>query len=356
MHFSSVGTTVEIRQCRWFEDGSFEVLIFGKQRFCLRERCVDVEGAPCAKVQIIHENFPMRTPRNAFGQLASVPNCWNCSSSRRVPPDASDAEYLCIQDDNLDDNDSDCLSETSFENDLSPAELAMHQSAIRSYKKNGRSNGSTISEISNLVCELGHTLRTCTCDSGGSSDQRYIGKSIDGCVGIYNKYQSVLESKSGSTEGWKMLVAGETKWSRRAPRAFWPHWVYRMFDSYFLAPRATVMWKQIIGDPSMDDFAKKPGLLSFNIASKIPVSDSLKQELLEIDGVSYRLRREIQLLECLDRVCCKSCQVWRRVIEAKYGRSDNGGRPTRTNQSHMGVVCGGVFKLHKMSFLVELIM
>ncbi|KAF5175210.1 cereblon [Thalictrum thalictroides] len=305
MHISSVGTTVEIRQCRQFEDGSFDVFTIGKQRFHLQERWVDGDGAPCAEVQIIQEDFPMRTPRNAFGQLASVPNFWNCRSSRQVPPDASHVEYISIQDN----NDSDCLSESSFENDLSPAELALHQFAIRSCKKNARSNESISSEGFRLVCEFDQkSRRSCTCDTGGSSDHKYIGKSINNCVGTDNKYQSVLESKFDNNEGWKMLVAGESKWSRRAPRAFWPHWVYRMYDSYFLAQRATVMWKQIIGNPSMDDFAKKPDLLSFSIASKIPVSDSLKQELLEIDGISYRLRREIQLLECLDRVCCKTCQ------------------------------------------------
>ncbi|RID47850.1 hypothetical protein BRARA_I04412 [Brassica rapa] len=41
---------------------------------------------------------------------------------------------------------------------------------------------------------------------------------------------------------------------------------------------------------------------------KIPVSESIRQELLEIDGVSYRLQREIELLESFDRVRCKHCQ------------------------------------------------
>lgn len=60
----------------------------------------------------------------------------------------------------------------------------------------------------------------------------------------------------------------------------------------------------------------KPDILSFSIASKIPVSESIRQELLEIDGVSYRLQREIELLESFDRVRCKHCQV-------KYGWSSS---------------------------------
>ena len=59
----------------------------------------------------------------------------------------------------------------------------------------------------------------------------------------------------------------------------------------------------------MDGFVKKPDLLSFYIASKIPISEPTRQELLEIDGISYRLRREIELLERLDRIRCKICQV-----------------------------------------------
>lgn len=71
------------------------------------------------------------------------------------------------------------------------------------------------------------------------------------------------------------------------------------------------MWKKIVKAPSMDGLVKKPDLLSFHIASKIPVSESTRQELLEIDGISYRLRREIELLENFDRVRCKTCQVIR---------------------------------------------
>lgn len=72
---------------------------------------------------------------------------------------------------------------------------------------------------------------------------------------------------------------------------------------------AADMWKQIIGYPDIEGFIRKPDFLSFFIASKIPVSDSIKQELLEIDGIAYRLRREIQLLEQFDRVRCKHCLV-----------------------------------------------
>lgn len=69
------------------------------------------------------------------------------------------------------------------------------------------------------------------------------------------------------------------------------------------------MWKQIVGVPSMDSLVKKPDVLSFHIASKIPVSESTRQELLDIDGITYRLRREIELLDSIDLVRCRICQV-----------------------------------------------
>lgn len=72
---------------------------------------------------------------------------------------------------------------------------------------------------------------------------------------------------------------------------------------------AADLWKQIIRMPSMDNLVTKPDLLSFHMASKLPMSEATRQELLEIDGVSYRLRREIQLLKSFDLIRCKTCQV-----------------------------------------------
>lgn len=68
-------------------------------------------------------------------------------------------------------------------------------------------------------------------------------------------------------------------------------------------------WKQVVKAPNMDIFVMKPDLLSFHIASKIPISDTARQELLEIDGTTYRLRKEIELLESFDKIRCKTCQV-----------------------------------------------
>lgn len=69
------------------------------------------------------------------------------------------------------------------------------------------------------------------------------------------------------------------------------------------------LWRQIIANPSMDDHVRKPDILSFHIGSKLPVSESVRQKLLEIDGVSYRLQKEIQLLKAFNHIKCRNCQV-----------------------------------------------
>lgn len=69
------------------------------------------------------------------------------------------------------------------------------------------------------------------------------------------------------------------------------------------------MWRQMIDQPWTADGNITPELVSFYIASNMPVQDSTKQELLQTDNLVYRLRREIQLLESLERLCCKSCKV-----------------------------------------------
>jgi len=69
------------------------------------------------------------------------------------------------------------------------------------------------------------------------------------------------------------------------------------------------LWRQIIAKPNMDNHIRKPDILSFHIGSKLPVSESVRQKLLEIDGISYRLQKEIQLLKAFNLIKCRNCQV-----------------------------------------------
>ncbi|KAJ4957686.1 hypothetical protein NE237_024797 [Protea cynaroides] len=301
LKLSSIGTTAEIRKYLRLEDGSLNVVTRGQQRFRLRRTWIDVDGVPHAEIQIIQEDVPLRTPREAFGQTASVSNLWSRCISCPVRPDVSRAkQHGC----GYERNDSESMSETSFENDLSPAEMRMHQSAIDSCREHDRIDGMTSSEDDESECEHGSWWwRYRADDSGRSTHSMIEGGSFNNSTGLGLENQFIV------SKGKKERGRAEIKRLHGPPRSFWPHWVYQMYDSYFLARRVADMWRQIVGVPSMDDLVKKPDLLSFCIASKIPVSESTRQELLEIDGVSYRLRREIELLERFDRVRCKTCQT-----------------------------------------------
>ncbi|KAI3933643.1 hypothetical protein MKW92_039057 [Papaver armeniacum] len=292
---AKVGTTAEIRQCRRLEDGSLNVVTRGQQRFHIRRTWIDVEGAPCAEIQIIQEDLPLRTPRDAFGQLASVSNTYRLSQSAPLASHASKYGH------GTEDNDSETMSEASFGSDLSPAELRLHQSLIASTSSQGydRLNELTNNDSESERYEHGYQLELSSLDEPAGTS--------------HHSMLELTEKASDGVGSMNQSFAGKQAWApsskQRTSRFYLPHWVFRMYDSYYLAQKAADMWKEIVGSPNMDDLVKAPDLLSFHIASKLPVSESTRQELLEIDGISYRLRREIELLGCFDRVCCKTCQT-----------------------------------------------
>lgn len=287
IRFATTGTTAEIRQYRRLDDGSLNIITRGQQRFRLRRRWIDSGGAPCGEIQIIQEDMPLRTPQDAVGRLMPLKNL--SSASQAKPHDHGD-----------EDDDSDAMSTESFESELSLSELRMHSSALVSYYGSNVSGELTSSDDDKSGCVSELQLRS-SLGSLHSGDDR---SPEDASKGTRIKVVSGRQSCRGT--GWK---THSISWLRECPRAYWPNWVYRMHDSYCLAQRVAVMWKQIVGTSSVDGLVKKPDLLSFHIASKIPVSESTRQELLEIDGVSYRLRREIELLETFDLVRCKTCQI-----------------------------------------------
>jgi hypothetical protein len=80
---------------------------------------------------------------------------------------------------------------------------------------------------------------------------------------------------------------------------------YFTYSIFFVAD----LWRQIIANPSMEDHVRKPDVLSFHIGSKLPVSEYQRQKLLELDGTSYRLQKEIQILKGFNLIKCRYCQV-----------------------------------------------
>ncbi|KAI8568681.1 hypothetical protein RHMOL_Rhmol02G0219200 [Rhododendron molle] len=293
---ANVGTTAEIRKYRRLDDGSLNVVTRGQQRFRLNRQWIDVEGAPCGEVQVIQEDLPLRTPRDAVGQLAPLRHL------RAPPSHTSQAKHIAHGDE---DDDSDALSEESFERELSLTEKILHQSAVVPRYGCDMIDVPTASDDEKLVCQSGFQLEKSNlvgsiCSFYPEGDKR----SENDCLERGKKLISGRQSRRGV--GCKKDSVSRL---REVPRAFWPNWVYHMHDSYCLAQKAADKWKQIIGSPSMDVYVMKPDCLSFYIASKIPVSESTRQELLDIDGTSYRLRRVIELLENFDHVRCKSCQA-----------------------------------------------
>jgi hypothetical protein len=69
------------------------------------------------------------------------------------------------------------------------------------------------------------------------------------------------------------------------------------------------MLRQIADLPSMEALVQMPIPLSYYIASKLPLQDCTRQELLETEGTVNRLKREIQLLEGMDKLKCNRCRV-----------------------------------------------
>ncbi|KAF7149668.1 hypothetical protein RHSIM_Rhsim02G0175600 [Rhododendron simsii] len=290
MRVANIGTTAEIRQYRRLDDGSLNVVTRGQQRFRLNRQWINAEGAQCGEVQVIQEDLPLRTPRDAVGRLAPLRNL------RAPPSHTSQAKHIAHGDE---DDDSDALSEESFKRELSLTEKILHQSAVVPRYGCDMIDVPTASDDEKLVCQSGFQLEKSNlvgsiCSFYLEGDKR----SENDCLERGKKLISGRQSRRGV--GCKKDSVSRL---REVPRAFWPNWVYHMHDSYY-------KWKQIMGLPRMDVHVTKPDCLSFYIASRIPVSESTRQELLDIDGTSYRLRRVIELLKNFDHVRCKSCQVF----------------------------------------------
>lgn len=298
MKTASIGTTAEIRQYGRLEDGSLNVVTRGQQRFRLRRCWIDVEGVPYGEIQIIEEDIPSRTPRDAVGKLTPLSNL-PCNRASVLP-----SKYSVDRQGSLNEESD---TEESFENELSSTERRIHQSLIRSsfeYDESASSGDDKFTYESDQ--EIRSNLNTPDTLTPLLPDHEKDAENLD------SRIESCSSSgkQSSIREGLNWCSKNRDPYSsHRISRAFLPGWVYRMFDSYLLAQRAADMWQQIVGTPSMDGLVKKPDVLSFSIASKIPVSESTRQELLDIDGISYRLRREIELLESIDLIQCKICQI-----------------------------------------------
>lgn len=123
-------------------------------------------------------------------------------------------------------NDSDAMSEESFESELSPTERRLHQAAL-------------------VSCDM--------LDESASSDDENIDQQfrIQPARSPFDSFRrSFSTGKKQEADGMRLALGKrsmptDNTWKkhslnqfREAPRAFWPSWVYQMYDSYSLAQRA----------------------------------------------------------------------------------------------------------------------
>ena len=133
---------------------------------------------------------------------------------------------------------SESNSEDSFESALSLAERRIHHSAVDSCYGFDIMNESTSSD-DDILCESDLQLRR-----PFLNDSKSIGslradheKQIENAeLALGNSSTSRRQSCKGKEpdKSWEKTNFNQF---RRVPRAFWPFWVYRMYDSYCLAER-----------------------------------------------------------------------------------------------------------------------
>ena len=178
--------------------------------------------------------MPLRTPRDAFEKLAPLNNL----PSRH--PDTSHSSIPYAKRHRYGDKDSasESNSEESFDSELSLAEMRMHHSAIDSCYGYDTIDESTSSDDDKFVCEselqLGNSHLNVPIGSTQLDCERRNKKASSG---MRNKFFSGSQSckRKGLKEGQMVTKLNR---SYGVSRAFWPYWVYRMYDSYHLAQRA----------------------------------------------------------------------------------------------------------------------
>ena len=143
----------------------------------------------------------MRTPRGVFGKSASSSNM-PCS-------------HVKMHGLKNGQSDSDANPDEDFESELSPTERKTHLSVIGSGSASGMADVSANSSGVNFMHKSDQEIRS------------NLDLSIEKC-----STSGKLSSKEELNRCYKNIQ------SHKISKAFWPHWVYRMYDSYWLAQRA----------------------------------------------------------------------------------------------------------------------
>jgi cereblon len=137
------------------------------------------------------------------------------------------------------DNDSEANSDDSFKSALSSAGMRTHQSALDSCYGYDVMDESTSSDDDKFLSQT--EMRSTRSHLNESKGPLYsdTGKNADNTTLEIGKSSDLAKKGEGSKRCWKNT---DLNHFHRVPRAFWPHWVYRMYDSYCLAERAAGNW------------------------------------------------------------------------------------------------------------------
>ena len=173
--------------------------------------------------------MPLRTPRDAFGELTPRSTVQHHSLSCALASYTSCSRSFTSGDE---EDNSASISEESFERELSLRERKIHQAAI------GSSESCSDEEISGSEAEHQHAM----------SHQN----DSDSLSFLHSDYEKESEKPSpdigkSSTSAKDSSERKEFKGCRRnssfnhmhgVSKAFLPYWVYSMYDSYCLAQKA----------------------------------------------------------------------------------------------------------------------
>jgi len=181
---------------------------------------------PYGEVQIIEEDLPVRIPRDAFGKLAPLSNMpYSQAVSHKVSSPYSQAK---MQRSKIEESDSEPNSEESFESELSLVERKIHLSVVGSSYVHDTMDESENSSHAKFMCKSDQEIRS-------NPDSRTGNCSTSG-------KQSWKEELNRCKS-----ICGYS--SHKISKAFWPHWTYKMFDSYLLAQRAAGSFALLLLSP-----------------------------------------------------------------------------------------------------------
>lgn len=178
--------------------------------------------------------MPLKIPKDACGKSGPVRNLRAHRHSHMLPPSSGSSHGYGGRDD-----ESEAGSEESFESALSPTEKRIHHSVVDPYYDYDMMDELTSSDDDRVSESDIQSSRSCQNNSASRRSSLFDNDSQIEDVGLEIRKDSMAQRRchrgEGSTSSQKVADLNQF---RRVPKAFWPFWVYRMYDSYYLAQRA----------------------------------------------------------------------------------------------------------------------